>query len=174
MDTSNIIFIVIGIFVIITLIRHYSKKDGKWEDSAITGDRIIEALDKYSLTLDKYELFKENRQAEVAWNKDLENYLSNIFLHVKRGSPNKSLEIDLDLGRGKYGIELKWANKINKKNPKNNTIGQIRDYQKDGNYKSLFLVVAGSLEEKHHPYLTDIEETITNEYGCEYYFMEIK
>ena len=174
METSTILIIAGVIIAIIIIVKRNAKKDGKWEDSAVIKERILDVLNKYSLTSSKYNTFKENRQAEVAWNKDLEKHFRKFFLNVKRGSPNKSVEIDLDIGRGKYGIELKWANRINKKKPKNNTIGQIRGYSHDGNYQNLLLVVAGTNEEKHHPYLTDIEETIGQEYNCEYYYMEIR
>ena len=173
MELEEIIIIIGVIAVIVWAVKANSKKDGKWDDSAVDKERILEALDNYSLTKRKYNKFKSVRQAEVAWNKDLEEHFSKKFLHVRQGSASKAVEIDLDIGRGKYGIELKWADKISTKTPSRNTIGQIKDYYKNGHYEKLLLVVAGTAEHKHNNFLSDIKEDIKKDYACDYYYMEI-
>ena len=86
--------------------------DNRIIDEFIDKKLVNNALSDYKLTSLKYKKFKKSIQAEVEWTKDLETHLKKYFHTVKRGSQNKPLEIDIDLGSGKAGIELKWADKI--------------------------------------------------------------
>ena len=152
------------------------KKDyyNKILDKYIDKGEIIRRVSEYSLTKDKYKQFKKQRQAEVEWNKDLEVFLKKYFQNVKRGNPNKSIEIDIDLGNGMAGLELKWADKINKNNPMNAVVGQIDGYYRNGNYENLFLIVAGFNELLQDPLLMQLEKRIMNTHQCNYIFIEIK
>ena len=152
------------------------KKDlyDKLLDSYVDIDEVFNVLINYKLTKSKYNKFNACRQSEVEWNKDLEKYFSNFFINVKRGNPNKSIEIDLDIGKGEIGIELKWADKINSKNNMSKTYGQIGVYSEDSNYKSLILVVAGTSKYEHNSFILDIAERIKKSYNCDYYYMKIQ
>ncbi len=147
--------------------------DNKLLDDYIDSEAVIKSLSDYKLTNKKYSEFKKSRQAEVEWNKDLENHFKTYFLNVHRGNPNKSLEIDIDLGSGKVGLELKWADKINKNHPMNNVVGQIGGYKRNGNYKSLFLVVAGVVDLKQDVLILELENRVRDELGCNFVFIEI-
>jgi hypothetical protein len=147
--------------------------ENKLLDTYIDKNSVINALSDYKLTTSKYNKFKKNVQAEVEWTKDLEAHLKKYFQTVKRGSPKKSLEIDIDLGSGKVGIELKWADKINKNNPMNSVYGQIAGYHRNGNYKSLFLLVAGKKELKQNAFILQLENLVNNTTGCRFNYMII-
>jgi hypothetical protein len=147
--------------------------DNKIIDEFVDKKLVNNALSDYKLTSFKYIKFKKSIQAEVEWTKDLETHLKKYFLTVKRGSPNKPLEIDIDLGSGKVGIELKWANKINKNNPMQSVYGQMNGYFRNGNYASLFLVVAGSQDFKQNALIIQLETLVKKDFGCNFIFIEI-
>lgn len=147
--------------------------DNKITDEFVDKKLVNKALSDYKLTSLKYNKFKKSVQAEVEWTKDLENHLKKYFLTVKRGSPNKPLEIDIDLGSGKAGIELKWADKINKNNPMQSVYGQMSGYFRNGNYASLFLVVAGTHDLKQNALIIQLETLVKKEFGCNFIFIEI-
>lgn len=147
--------------------------DNKIIDKFVDEKTVIKALSDYKFTSQKYINFKKCLQAEVEWTKDLENHFKKYFLTVKRGSPNKPLEIDIDLGSGKAGVELKWADKINKNNPMQSVYGQMSGYFRNGNYESLFLVVAGTNDLKQNAIIIQLENLVKNEFGCNFIFIEI-
>ena len=147
--------------------------DNKTLDEYAEKNEILKVLSNYKLTEAKYIQFKKNKQAEVEWNKDLEKYLKTHFLNVKRGNPTESIEIDVDLGQGQAGLELKWADKINKNNPMNAVIGQIDGYFRNGNYKELFLVVAGYKDLSQDSFILQLEKRVKSSYGCNFIFIEI-
>ncbi len=147
--------------------------DNKILDEFVDKKYVIKALSEYRLTKSNYEKFKKNRQSEVEWNKDLELFLKKHFLTVKKGNPRKSLEVDLDIGYGKVGIELKWADKINKNHPMHDVYGQIGGYYKNGNYNSLILCVAGFQDLKQDVFLLQLQKMIKDDFNCEYFYVSI-
>jgi hypothetical protein len=147
--------------------------DNKILDAFVDKKYVIKALSEYRLTKSNYEKIKKNRQSEVEWNKDLELFLKKHFLTVKKGNPRKSLEVDLDIGYGKVGIELKWADKINKNHPMHDVYGQIGGYYKNGNYNSLILCVAGFQDLKQDVFLLQLQKMIKDDFNCEYLYVSI-
>jgi hypothetical protein len=147
--------------------------DNKITDEFVDKKSVTNALSDYKMTSLKYKKFKENKQAEVEWTKDLENHLKKYFLTVRRGSPSKPLEIDIDLGSGKAGIELKWADKINKNNPMQSVHGQMNGYFRNGNYGVLFLVVAGTKELEQNALIIQLEKLVKKDFGCDFIYIKI-
>lgn len=139
----------------------------------VDSKNVISALSEYKFSNSKYNLFKKNIQAEVEWAKDLENHLKKYFVSVRRGNPRKPLEIDLDLGSGKVGLELKWADKINKNNPMQAVFGQMSGYCRNGNYETIILVVAGEKKLKQDSIILQLENLVKRELNCLYFYLTI-
>ena len=170
-DNDFIIIVAVVIFVFI-IYQKNKKKDNKWADSAVGKNKIIDHLNNYKLTKHMYKKFDEKPQPEVEWNKHLEESFKKSFLSVQRGNRSKKGEIDLNIGRGRCGLELKWAKSLKSTGGSDRARSQLKRYQEGKEYRIIILVVAGFSNEKHEVYLQDIEKWADNQ-DITYYFMEI-
>jgi len=147
--------------------------DNRIQNEYVNSINVLAVLSEYKLTSSKFADFKKKLQAEVEWTKDLETYLKKYFVSVKRGSPNKPLEIDLDIGLGKVGLELKWADKINKNNPMQAVYGQMSGYKRNGNYDSLFLIVAGNEKLEQDANIIELQNLVKKDLNCIFKYIAI-
>lgn len=150
------------------------KKDGenRWKDKYVTLNNVWDSINSYKLTKAKYNKFQKHRQSEVQWNNDLLTHLENEFRSVKKGN-QRYAEIDINVGNGIVGIELKWANKVNTENPKNSTVGQVGAYYDSEKFEYLILLVAGTKAD-NNPVITDLRDKVKKKYKCHSDYLSIK
>ena len=165
------ILIIIGVIILITTgLNYYAKsKDGRWKDSAVDNDRVKNALDKFEVEKKGKPFTERQLQSQLT------KYLKGIFENVtpEYGLEGKNaIKIDFDIGNGKVGVELKLAKSVFKTSEWNRIIGQMRRYTKKYNDGNIFIVVAGSPEEKKDSVWNELQEDI-KEHNCKPYFMVV-
>lgn len=123
-------------------------ESGLLKDESVDTNIVVEALDKFSLIPVEG---RKNGFTENDVEKQLEAYLKNTFEHVTRQhgiAGTNAKRIDLDIGRGAVGIEIKLATDIIKEIGNDRLIGQVVKYSDRKNSKEHRIIVVAGLQ--HH------------------------
>lgn len=120
---------------------------------------------------------RKNGYTEKDIQKQLDTYLKGIYQHVTRehGVEAKNAKaIDLDIGNGKVGVEVKIARELFKSGTWDRAIGQIVKYTKkkykDGNF---ILLVVGDDDDFRNSILSEVEDDVKEHKGV-FCFAKIK
>jgi hypothetical protein len=173
MDDQLIYWILGAVAVYWLFIKVHKDEDGRIEDQSVTVDRVIEILEGFKAKSDSPETITE---AQV--QKQLFDYMNKHFVHVMReqGIENvNALKIDMDIGRGKVGIEVKLARALFKSSSLQRLVGQMDDYTENKyDDKNLIVAVFGTTDEaKERGYLKNIQEKI-EAVEAKYLFLKIQ
>lgn len=124
----------------VDLIDKKKDSEGKWTDKETNVDRVLFELKNFGTS-------KQRIMSEKTFEKELYSFLESKFqtvdAQVSIGGV-KALKIDLDLGHGQVGVELKLGDKLIKSIEKQRFIGQMHDYTtKRYKPENFILVVVG-------------------------------
>jgi hypothetical protein len=73
-------------------------------------------------------------------------------------------KIDLDIGNGKVGIELKLARKLKSRNEVNRLIGQTTMYKnRKYSQNNLIILLVGNTQTYQQPYVQELKQVIEKE-----------
>lgn len=173
---EGLIFIILALLfllIVAVLIKNNNLKNSESnliQDKDVTLNKVLSALSDFKLQL------VEGRKygfSELDVEKQMENFCKEIFEHVTRqhgvGGTN-SKNIDLDIGRGRVGIEIKLAKEVIKEGGNDRLIGQVIKY-KSRQYRdnNLIIIVAGMKEEERETSLSDLRDFL-NEQKVHYLF----
>lgn len=142
--------------------------DNRVIDEYVTVQRVLKDVKSYSTEGTTY-------YAESSFEESLYDYLAlkyeNVHRQVSIGGV-KSLKIDLDIGNGKVGIELKIADKVTRSAEKQRLIGQLHDYT-EKKYRENNLIVAVTGESKYEMDISikEVEKLVKNQYRCYFVFI---
>lgn len=141
----------------INLIDKRKDQEGKWTDEETTAKRALIELKRF--------ISQENKlTTEKAFEKDLYSFLDSRFHTVDNQvsiGGVKALKIDIDLGHGKVGIELKLAQKLIQSNEKQRFIGQMHDYTtKRYPLEDFILVVVGDKKLRTDTTLKEVKKFV--------------
>ena len=153
-----------------------SKKneDGKIKDEFVTRSIVLEKLKGFKPELNKK---LKSGYTEKSIQKQLDKYLKEYFQHVNMeyvlGGINAS-KMDIDIGEGKVGIELKLADKVYKSNAFNTLTGQLREYNKSiyGDDNLIVGIIGDKEHKKQTSQIKKLKELI-DEYNGKYVFLEV-
>ncbi|MBS9770540.1 MAG: hypothetical protein J7F05_08650 [Trichodesmium erythraeum GBRTRLIN201] len=175
MDETTIIAIVIGIIGAILFGSSKKKnKDGKITDKFVDKDSVLDHLDEFKPKLNPKLKFGFT---EKSIQKQLCDYLREYYEHVNTeygiGGLN-AIKIDIDVGEGKVGIELKLASKLFKTSEFNRLAGQLRQYTNSKyDEDNLILGIIGTKDDrKETSWIRQIKD-LAEEYEAEVYFIEV-
>ncbi len=159
-DTFIWIIAIIVIGVIIFSQKDKLTKDKNLiQDADVSTSKVIEHLKLFEMKIVEN---RKNGFTEKDYEKQLELYLKGIYQHVttQKGIEGTNAKaIDLDIGRGKVGLELKPAREVIKEGGSDRLIGQSIKYQ-DRQYKeqNLIICLAGSQSEFRNTAISDLED----------------
>jgi len=163
MDTITFCIILGGVLFILYILLDKSKSnDGKIADSDISISNVKKSLDGFTPIMEKS---LKTGYTEKSIEKQLEKYLRTKYKTVTTQYNLESIsgsQIDIDLGRGILGIEIKIANQILKQANFDRMQGQVMGYKK--NYKkNLILLICGENEDFEQTRIQDIERFCTEQ-----------
>lgn len=143
--------------------------DGRIIDEHVTVAGILKDLKKFSIK-------NASLSAEKVFENHLYDYLSTKYENVHRQASIggvKALKIDLDIGNGRVGIELKLASKVSIQSEKQRLIGQLHDYtDKKYDDNNLIIIIAGSGQYRADPSIKEVEKIVKKQYECHFVFLE--
>ena len=119
-------------------------------------------MDRVKTDLRDYNYGKSQlKLAEVAWNKELEGYMKEYFVNVKKSATTSGGNLDLLVGSGKnaVAIELKLSREIKEAGISQKARGQIEDYSKDF-HSNLLVVVAGEKKEQNDKFVQAVKSKV--------------
>lgn len=151
---------------------------------AFYGKKIVETR-KRSPTLPNVSRLLNQLQHTIKWNdqmteSDIEQLiaiaLKKYFPAVQRQflisrEKNKRERIDIDLGNGQFGIEVKLAKWLSKTNERNRLLGQIDLYQtRQYHQQNLVVIIAGNPQKQEDFALQEIK-AILEKKGVTYFYL---
>lgn len=175
MDGSTLL--IIGAAIVAFLAFSKSSKgenSKKIPNKLVTRKKVTEIISKFNPEL------KENLKygyTEKSVQNQLCAHLRDYFEHVdtEYGIPGlNSTKIDLDVGEGQVGIELKLASKVFKTAEFNRLAGQLRQYslQRYSKDNLLLGIIGTSDDKKETSWLKQIGE-LAKEYKTETIFIQV-
>ncbi len=159
---DTILFVIVGALVVLALAAssQIKKNDqGLIKDESVDTDGVINILKEFQI---KQIEGRKNGFTELDIEKQLEENLKSVFEHVTRqhavGGTNVK-KIDLDVGRGRVGIELKLASDVIKEGGNDRLMGQVVKY-KNRQYTNdnLIIAVAGYGYHERETALSDLKD----------------
>lgn len=82
---------------------------------------------------------------------------------VVKGIPHNRDRVDLDIGNGAFGIEIKMAKLLKKSNERNRLLGQLDLYkERKYSHNNLLLVVVGQKEGEEEHHIAEIKKILEN------------
>lgn len=136
------------------------------QDSAVDTNIVLEKLKQFKV---KIIAGRKTGFTEKDIHKQLEIYLKEIFQTVtmEHGVDSKnSKAIDIDIGNGRVGIEVKLAVEILKESGWDRAIGQMVKYTRlKYNQGNFIVLVVGFDDDLRNSMLSDIEDDILNNKG---------
>lgn len=159
-----IIAIIVAGGLVLLILANKTNESGLIKDDYVDTDEVIKALNKFNL---KTVEGRKNGFTEADVEKQLEESLKSIFVHVTRqrgiGGTN-SKQIDLDVGRGRVGIELKLASDIIKESGNDRLLGQVMKYKtRQYSNNNLIVAVAGYGHHERQTAWTDLQEDLSSQ-----------
>lgn len=133
----------------------------------ITSDEVFEKLDNIQIKKSQYTSEKKvegliAEQLEVLYKDKVHTqYGIGGFLHLK---------IDIDLGDGQVGIELKLCSELNSSNIER-LLGQVLYYSKR-KYKENLIVLVVGLEKEYDQTIRELK-SIIEEQGVKFYYLKV-
>lgn len=123
--------------------------------------RVLTVIEQFA---QRYTLPEQLSEAEIELQlaqvlaKRFEEVNTQFLLSNSRHSRER---IDIDLGNGCFGIELKKAQSLRRSNERNRLLGQVDMYYNRGYHSENFLVVlAGKAVLEAHPAIVEIKELL--------------
>jgi hypothetical protein len=152
----------------IGLIDDKKDPEGKWIDEVTDVEKVLKEIETFSSSV-------KSLTAEWDLETELHKHLKEKFHTVERQfylGGAKALKIDLDIGNGRIGVELKLASKLVDSAEKHRFIGQMLDYtSKRYKPENFILVVAGSREIRDEVSLREIRGFVQQK--SKFYFLEV-
>ncbi|MEM8616302.1 MAG: hypothetical protein AAGF20_05140 [Pseudomonadota bacterium] len=162
-ENQNIILLLSGLVLLYILYRSRRNPDGRWDDRNVTTEKVLQALEGFEA---EREARLKHGFTERSLQMQIKSWLNNQFENVDHDSGLASingLKIDLDIGRGKVGIELKLARELFKTAHVQRLVGQIDDYLKAYNSEDLLLVVGITAEEvEDRVWVNEVEDRMAS------------
>ena len=154
LDSNLVIF---GKSYSIDLIDKRKDAEGKWIDEETDTQKVLAELKNFSSK-------KMKLTTEKAFEKALYTYLDSKFnsvdTQVSIGGV-KALKIDLDLGNGQVGLELKLAEKVITSSEKQRLIGQMHDYTtKRYKPENFILAVVGNKKLRTDTIMKEVKQLV--------------
>jgi hypothetical protein len=141
----------------ISLIDRNKDPEGKWTDEASDVQKVVDEIETFGSSA---KSLTTERALEAELYKHLKQKFHTVQRQVYIGGA-KALQIDIDIGDGKIGVELKLASKIVKSTEKQRLIGQMHDYTtKRYKPENFVLVVAGHRELRDEITLREIRDLV--------------
>lgn len=114
------------------------------------------------LNASEKELGKASEKQIEQWlAQKLKHYFSEVNTQISMGGREK---IDLDIGNGKVGIELKLAHKLKSRNEVNRLIGQTTMYKsRKYNENNLIILLVGNAKTCNLPQVQELKQIIEKE-----------
>jgi hypothetical protein len=162
-------------FLAIPAVKKYldmgKDKDGRIRDGSVTVDNVIDHIEKFKP--------KRNQKLKFGYTereiqKQLYRFLGKYYVHVTMEYGLEGLQgtkIDLDVGNGKVGLELKLAYAVYKSAGLQRLVGQIVEYQETKyNDDNLVVAVFGTKDEKNdRTMLKKVQERVESK-DAHFYF----
>ncbi len=117
----------------INLIDKKKSISGKWIDNVVDAVKVKEALHKFQFERAMLKL------SEVQLNKELESHFKEFFETVKKGDTTNEGLVDLNIGNGKFVIEMKLSREAKKSSETDRAVGQVDKYKK--HFPEQFMIV---------------------------------
>lgn len=125
-----------------------------------TARNVLQLMQKFHLSEKRYGKASE-KQVEQWLATKLKYYYSEVETQLSLGGREK---IDLDIGGGKVGIELKLAKKLQSRNEVNRLIGQTTVYKsKKYDQNNLIILLVGNAKAYNHPHIQELKQVIEKE-----------
>lgn len=164
------LWLLLGCAGYLSYVFFYVKRDhrGKITDDSTKIRVVMDQLADFRAVV----INEEPTEADL--QKLLYDFLKGRFIHVKREQSTgaNGTKVDIDVGRGSVGIEVKLAKALFKVTALQRLTGQISDYNKDRYGGDLIVVVFGSAKEAEEDILLSrIEDRVEND-GAHYFFVQ--
>ena len=128
MTNDQLIIAIFAIIVICILLKKHTDKDGKLLDGSVTKNRIITLLRDFSpIPSNKLKFGYTEKSIQNQLEKFFQKEIQHVTKEYAIEGVNSS-QIDLDLGNGAIGIELKLASAVFKEFGKDRLVGQVSKY----------------------------------------------
>ena len=125
-----------------------------------TARNVLQVIQKFSVSEKKLGKASE-KQVEQWLAQKLTHYFSEVNTQFSMGGREK---IDLDIGSGKVGIELKLAHKLKSRNEVNRLIGQTTMYKsRKYNQNNLIILLVGNTKTYDDPNVQELKQIIEKE-----------
>lgn len=151
-----------------------TNEDGKIIDDFVTRDLVLEKMEDFKPKLDQK---LKIGYTEKSIQNQLKNYLKKYFDHVNDeyviGGLNAS-KMDIDVGQGGVGIELKLAEKVYKSSEFDRLTGQLRNYSKSkyGNDNLIVAIIGDKNHQKERSHIQRIKDLV-EEFDGVYLFLKV-
>jgi len=155
-------------------------KSSKIPDAEVSVKQLIKKLEKMTLKKEDLKIISRKKEPEYE-ERDvqflLEEQLRDIYENVEGQYPLEGGgKIDIDIGNGKVGIELKLARSLYKSSRELQSLpGQVQDYiEAKYDSQNLIVVVAGEKEHLNGKRKLDKGRQRVEEKGAHFVFLKIK
>lgn len=127
-------------------------------DSAVDADKVLSVLHRFEFTQSMLKL------SEVKLNKLIEDHFKLFFESVKSSDHRDAGLVDLNIGNGKFVIELKLSSKLKAAGEIQRALGQVEQYMNQ--FKSNFMVViAGDRKDQDDKGIQQLYEKVKKNKG---------
>jgi hypothetical protein len=121
---------------------------------------VLQLMQKLQPSEKKFGKASE-KQIEQWLAKKMSHYFDDVETQISMGGREK---IDLDIGNGKVGIELKLARKLKSRNEVNRLIGQTTMYKnRKYSQNNLIILLVGNTQTYQQPYVQELKQVIEKE-----------
>ncbi|EAY27177.1 hypothetical protein [Microscilla marina] len=121
---------------------------------------VLQLMQKLQPSEKKFGKASE-KQIEQWLAKKMRHYFDDVETQISMGGREK---IDLDVGNGKVGIELKLARKLKSRNEVNRLIGQTTMYKnRKYNQNNLIILLVENTQTYEQPHVQELKQIIEKE-----------
>lgn len=163
---ANILFMLFNTFLFLAsaMIAYWGRHYYETLKKKLNRGNVIRSLQKIGRSFPIPAHYNEN-DVEAHLAHHLSRYFSpvNRQYQIKGNLPKSKEKVDIDIGEGRIGIEIKMARLIRKSNERNRFLGQLELYQ-ERLYRAqdLIAVLVGVNQDKQDPRILEIQKILNN------------